>query len=123
MSIVDILGIEDEDFRIVFGKTQIDYDPNKDEINRKKHGYALESGVDFLNRTIQPFSSSPMMTRKKVVANDEYGDEVRHNHLCYDDQNNVVFMVTTMRPDETVWVISVRPASREERDLFQATYG
>jgi len=123
MNIVDILGIEDEDFRIVFGSTKIDYAPDKDESNRTKHGYALESGVDFLSRTVQPVSPSPMMTRKKVIENEEHGDEVRHNHLCYDDHKNVVFMVTTMRPDETVRVISVRPANKKERELFHANFG
>ena len=30
------------DFRVVIGSTGIGYDPNKEEINRKKHGYSLQ---------------------------------------------------------------------------------
>ena len=39
---------KDSDFRIIIGRTTIDYDWAKEEINRKKHGYSLESAVHFL---------------------------------------------------------------------------
>ena len=42
------------DFRVVFGNTSIDYDGAKEEINRKKHGYSLESAAYFLRRLILP---------------------------------------------------------------------
>lgn len=35
-----------------------------------------------------------------------------------DDSGNVVVMVTTMRPDETVRVISLRKAHLDEREEF-----
>lgn len=41
-----------DDFRVILGQTQIDYDPNKDETNRKKHGYSLESAADFLTSVL-----------------------------------------------------------------------
>ncbi len=49
--------------------------------------------------------------------------ELRHMHMSVDDHSDVVFMVTTMRPDETVRVISFRRASEEERELFGQNTG
>ena len=40
------------------------------------------------------------------------------NAVIEDDNGNIVFMVTTMRKDETVRVISFRRASNEERNIF-----
>lgn len=44
-------------------------------------------------------------------------------HISVDDNEKVVFMVTTMRPDETVRVISFRRASPEERNRFRELTG
>lgn len=49
--------------------------------------------------------------------------EVRHMHLCIDDDRRVLFMVTTMRDDEVVRVVSIRLASEEERGLFKELTG
>jgi uncharacterized DUF497 family protein len=38
--------------------------------------------------------------------------------MSIDDNGKVVHMVTTMRPNETVRVISFRRASKEERQKF-----
>ena len=40
-----------------------------------------------------------------------------------DDSGKVIFVVTTMRSDETVWIISCRPAKRKERDEFYSNTG
>ncbi len=107
------LGIEAEDFRLVFGRSKIDYDESKEEINRKQHKYSLESAVYLLERWLLPIESPPFITRKV-----EKSDETRHEHMGVDDEGNIVFIVTTMRPDETVRVISFRRASKEEGKLF-----
>jgi hypothetical protein len=54
MDIPAKLGIPAYDFRAVIGDTTIDYDLNKEEINRKKHGYSLESAVHMLERLLLP---------------------------------------------------------------------
>jgi uncharacterized DUF497 family protein len=46
-------------------------------------------------------------------------EEVRHMHLCVDDDRKVLMMVTTMRDDEVVRVISIRRADENERANFQ----
>lgn len=59
MDICEKLAIQDYKFRLVFGRTRIDYDAEKDDANRTKHGYALESAVYLLQRIIFPFGSKP----------------------------------------------------------------
>lgn len=109
------LGIPEWEFRVVFGRTKIDYDANKEHLNRTKHGYSLESAVEQLERMILPIGAPPpRMTSDGFLE----GGEVRHMHMGVDDSGKVILMVTTMRPGETVRIISYRRASVEERECF-----
>lgn len=112
-------NIKKTDFRLVIGRTGIDYDVNKDEMNRKKHGYSLESAVYMLQRWLLPLGGPPPISKGPIEVN----GEIRHLHMGIDDENNVVFIVTTMRPDETVRVISFRKASDEEREIYHQMTG
>jgi uncharacterized DUF497 family protein len=114
------LGIPDFEFRVVFGRTKIEYDPGKEQINREKHGYSLQSGVQQLERMIFPIGTPP-----PCVTSDAFleGCEVRHQHMGVDDSGKIVIMVTTMRPGETVRLISFRRASFEERKVFGSLTG
>lgn len=107
------LGINETQFRLVIGMSKIDYDKNKETTNRKKHGYSLESGVHLLERLLLPIPSPPFIYKR--VTNER---EVRYQWMGVDDEGFVVFMVITMRPDETVRIISFRRASNEERQFF-----
>lgn len=109
---------EPEDFRLVIGSTRVDYDPIKEEINKKIHHYSLASAVHFLARLLLPVPQVPFITRDASTV-----EERRHEHMTVDDQGEVVFFVTTMRPGETVRVISLRRAHRTERDNFSALTG
>jgi uncharacterized DUF497 family protein len=109
------MGIPDWEFRVVIGRTKIDYDLDKEYSNREIHGYSLESAVLLLERMVFPFGEPlPSMTSDGFM---ERG-EVRHVHMSVDDSSKVVLMVTTMRADETVRIISFRRASEEEREQF-----
>ncbi len=119
MDIPKKMGIKDTDFRVVFGGTKMDYDPGKEDYNRKKHGYSLESAVDLLERWILPISSTPFITSDPIEKN----DEIRHQHIGVDDSGNIVFIVTTMREEETVRVISFRRAHKKEQELFKSLTG
>ncbi len=119
-SIPEKLGIPDYEFRVVFGRTQIDYDLEKEGINRKKHGYSLESAVYLLKRLLLPLGNSQPWVHKGPFS--ENG-EVRHMHMNIDDEGKVVLMVTTMRENETVRVISFRRASEHEREEYRALTG
>ncbi len=112
--IISKLGIQRYDFRLVIGRTKIDYDPNKEDENREKHHYSLASAVHLLEKIILPIRPTPYLRRGPFVEN----NEIRHNHMGVDDNGKVVFMVTTMRPDETVRVISFRRADDKEREVF-----
>ena len=107
-----------EDFRLVIGSTQVDYDRNKEDANRKKHGYSLESAVHFFTRLLLPIPQPPFITRDASTA-----EERRHEHMTVDDQGKVVFLVTTMRADETIRVISLRRTHPDERHVFMALTG
>lgn len=102
------------DFRVVIGSTGIDYDPNKEMINRKKHGYSLESAVHLLQRLVFPVPSPLFMTTDPFEEN----GEIRHNHMTLDDDGHVLLFVTTMRPGETVRAISLRRAYGTEEELY-----
>ena len=119
MDIPKRLGIKETDFRLVIGRTGIDYDVNKEEINCKKHGYSLESAVYMLQRWLLPLGGPPPISKGPIEVN----GEIRHLHIGIDDENNIVFIVTTMRPDETVRVISFRKASDEEREIYHRMTG
>jgi uncharacterized DUF497 family protein len=113
-------GIPDWEFRVVIGTTKIDYDLDKEYSNRQKHGYSLESAVSLLERMVFPFVESvPRVTSDGFLE----GGEVRHMHMSVDDSGKVVLMVTTMRPNETVRIISFRRASEEEREQFYRVTG
>lgn len=109
------MGIPDWEFRVVIGRTKIDYDPSKEKLNREKHGYSLESAVQQFERMFFPVGApAPMMTSDGFWE----GGEVRHMHMGVDDSEKVILMVTTMRADEQVRIISFRRASAEERENF-----
>ena len=114
------LGVPDWEFRVVFGRTRIEYDPDKEQINREKHGYSLASAVHHLERLIFPVGP-----RALYMVSDGFleGGEVRHMHMSLDDDGRVVLMVTTMRPNETVRVISYRRANPKEREAFHSQTG
>lgn len=104
------------DFRIVIGSSTIDYDQNKNNINRTNHSYSLESAAYLLQRMALPIPSPLLITTDPFERN----GEIRHNHMTKDENDNIVFFVTTMRPNETVRIISFRQASKEERKIYLA---
>ena len=47
---MDFPEIPAHEFRLILGRTRIEYDENKELSNRKKHGYSLESAVHYFER-------------------------------------------------------------------------
>ncbi|MFW9882227.1 MAG: BrnT family toxin [Candidatus Thorarchaeota archaeon] len=117
--IISKLEIQRYDFRVILGRTTIDYDPDKEIDNRKKHGYSLESAIHLLEKLILPIPSTPFITSEPFEEN----GEVRHMHMGVDDTGRVILMVTTMRSDEMVRVISFRRANKKERVKFYELTG
>lgn len=108
-------GVESADFRLVIGRTRIDYDPEKEATNRRKHEYSLESAAVHLQRILLPTDAcTPYIGPYSICVR----GEVRHLHMALGDTGKVVFFVTTMRPHEVIRVISYREASEREREIF-----
>ena len=114
MDVPEKLGIPEYEFRLVIGVTKIEYDKSKEDINRTKHGYSLESAVHYFECLLLPLHSKPFITSDSFIED----GEVRHMHMGIDDSGYVVIFVTTMRDEETVRIISFRRASESERKEF-----
>ncbi len=114
MNIPEKLGILKYEFRLVIGRTRIEYDESKEMINRKKHGYSFESAAHYFEQLLLLIEHPPFITSDAFIEN----DEVRHIHMGIDDSGNVVTFVTTMRDEETVRIISFRRASESECKIF-----
>lgn len=111
----DSPSIPSYEFRVILGRTKIDYDREKEDLNRKKHGFSLESAAYLLERILLPNSIlRPHFVSDGFIEN----GEVRHMHLTLDDSGKAVLMVTTMRNDETVRVISLRRTDETEERKF-----
>lgn len=108
------LGLPDFVFRVLPGITKIEFDPDKEEINRQKHGYSLQSAVWLLGRLCLPIKNKHYVS-KPFFEN----EEIRHQHLLEDNAGNICVMVTTMRSEEVVRVISFRRASESEIANFK----
>src|SRR3990167_7443287 len=120
MDVPNKLGIPEYEFRLVFGRTKIDYDPDKEEVNRRKHGYSLESAVHLLERMLLPVGTpAPYAVSAPFMEN----HEVRHMHMSVDDSGHVVLMVPKRRTEEAVRLTSSRRAPENERGEFQTLAG
>lgn len=119
MDIPKRLGIKKTDFRLVIGSSQIDYDATKEDANLQTHRRSLKEALPILENVIFPINRKPFITHDGTERN----GEIRHKHMGLDKECKIVFFVTTMRPDETVRVISFRRASRKERKIFTRETG
>lgn len=92
--------------------TKIECDPNDEEDNLKNCRYSLSCAKDIFQRhmAFQEFlvTSEPFIEKK----------ELRHMHLT-EYTGKIVFIVTAMRPDGTIKIISMRDADSEEREIYQ----
>ncbi len=107
----ETFGVPDHSLRLVIGRTRIDFDKSKEEINRLKHGYSLESAAYLLQRRLLPISQPRFLFRGPFEVRGEFRYEIL---TLDDDDKTVVLFVVTMRPDEIVRLISFRKASEEE---------
>ena len=86
-----------------------EFDPNKDEANREKHGLMFASGIIVF------------ADKDKADYEDDrkyYGEERR---ICIGfSEDRILSVCYTIRNKNTIRLISVRPASRKERRLYYA---
>lgn len=110
------LGLEEHELRLIFGRTKIEYDETKEEKNRKKHRYSLESAAHLLERRLLPIPQSILAYNGPFIEKGEY----RYELMTLDDQSKVVFFVVTMRKDESVRIISFRQAHENEEKIYRS---
>lgn len=72
-----------------------EFDPAKDEINRIKHGYGLESGEDLLRRLTFPLGRGPPVVG--LAQPDRIDNESRYRILTLDHESHLVDFVFTVR--------------------------
>lgn len=120
MDIPKKLNIKETDFRLVIGSSGIDYDPNKNEINISNHGYSFDEAIAIFEQMLLPISPIPPFMVKDSI---EVNGELRSNIITIDKHGKVILIALTMRPNETVRIISMRRASKKERNLFTKLIG
>jgi uncharacterized DUF497 family protein len=79
----------------VIGRSKIDYDPNKEEENLRRHKRSLQDALPILEKVILPINSKPFLTKGLF----ERSGEVRHKRMGVDKNDQIVFFVATMRLD------------------------
>jgi len=116
MDIPKKLGIKGTDFRLVIGSSTIDYDPKKNDKNIANHGYSFDDALEIFQNILLPISGSPpFITKDSITKNNEF----RSNVLTLDKKGNVILIALTMRENETIRIISMRPASKKEKEIFK----
>lgn len=92
---------------------RFDWDPRKDEANREKHGIGFDeaktlftSGVDY----VEVFDEAHSVDDDRFIA---IGPAAR----------GIIVVVWTEQPAETVRIISARPATGREVELFREYMG
>ncbi|MGD0631112.1 MAG: BrnT family toxin [Terracidiphilus sp.] len=86
------------------------WDPEKDALNQRKHGYSLAQGVPALEDA------------KKVAWFDDRFDYGEERILTIGlNQLNVLFVVSVERVEEVTRIISVRKAKKDEERIYFCT--
>ena len=90
-----------------------EWDPNKDKINREKHGISFDevtelftSGTDFLE-----------------IYDDENSDEEERFIGIGPTASGFVVVVYSEREDEVIRIVSARKATKKEIELYRKTFG
>lgn len=106
--------MENDSFKILFGNCRIEYDINKEMKNISKHRYSLESAVFHFEKLILPVPSEGFLTYELTRK----GQETRHKHISKDDEGNITVIITTMRDNNVIRIISYRRANKNEISLY-----
>lgn len=99
----------------------VEWDDGKDAINRKKHGYALASIIDWLERTWMPLGIPPPTVWLEQPGRSD--GEPRYRMLSVDWEGHVVDFVFTVRENNggtALRIISFRRADDKQVEAFNA---
>ena len=85
---------------------------DKDKINRQKHNMPLKAGIPaFDDQNAIEFEDDRY----------DYGEE-RTVLIGFDDRTKLLYVVYTMRKGNVTRLISVRKATKSERELYRGGY-
>lgn len=83
------------------------WDSEKAAINVRKHNVTFQEACEIF---FDPFFSLVDSTAE---------DEAREGAIGYSERSRLLFVVHVVRQEETIRIISARPATTEERKLYE----
>ncbi len=93
---------------IFYYAPEFEWDANKDEVNKSKHGIGFEDSIEVFDGPFLKFRS------------DRFG-EIRW--VAHGKAQGLVITVTYTEREERIRVISARMARTKEREIFQQHFG
>lgn len=85
-----------------------EWDPAKDEINREKHGISFEEASEIFQRDNDYLE----------IYDEEHSEDEERLIAVGPIRRGVVVVSYTERPDDVIRLISARPATKKEVQLF-----
>jgi len=92
---------------------RFEWDPDKDEINREKHGIAFDEVIELFTTAAEFLE----------IYDDEHSDEEERFIGIGPTASGFVVVVYTEREDDVVRIVSARKASKREIELYRKTLG
>ena len=95
------------DTRLELRGQTFEWDSEKAAINLRKHNVTLQEACEVF---FDPFF---------CLVDSTAGDEAREGAIGYSERSRLLFVVHVVRQEETIRIISARPATTEERKIYE----
>ena len=95
------------DTRLELRGQTFEWDSEKAAINLRKHNVTFQEACEVF---FDPFF---------CLVDSTAEDEAREGAIGYSERSRLLFVVHVVRQDETIRIISARPATMEERKIYE----
>lgn len=95
------------DTRLELRGQTFEWDSEKAAINLRKHNVTFQEACEVF---FDPFF---------CLVDSTAGDEAREGVIGYSERSRLLFVVHVVRQEETIRIISARPATTEERKIYE----
>ena len=95
------------DTRLELRGQTFEWDSEKAAINLRKHNVTFQEACEIF---FDPFF---------CLVDSTAEDEAREGAIGYSERSRLLFVVHVVRQEETIRIISARPATTEERKLYE----